>query len=106
VTYQAQDDLAQDGPFQARVRACAIEQAAQTYAGVADQAQAAYADAVLRLEGPELFTMYSLAAASPGLADQPDQITDAEILSTVQAFWPTAAAAHYMPDGGPKTGTY
>ena len=101
--YLSQDQLANDPDFQARVRACSVQQAEQNYLASADPADAAYAAAIVRMSGPEQVTMFNLCAASPGLADAVDdgaggidsgRVSDPEVLAAVQAFWHEAAGAY------------
>jgi hypothetical protein len=104
VSYQTQTALADDPAFQARVKACCVQQA-NTFKDSSTPAEAELADAVIRNQGAELISFYNTSAASPGFADTVDQgdgtidsslILDAEILATVQGVWPLVAGA-YQP---------
>jgi hypothetical protein len=108
MSYQAQDRLANDSEFQARIRACAIGQAEQTYVGATDPADQALAYAVLRYEGMQLLALFQVSASAPGLVDKYEEagdtstIADSEILSTVQSYWHDIAISFYNDDGTNK----
>ena len=103
MTYAAQADLATDPDFMCRVSACGVQQA--TLIGQeTGPAGAAYAEAIVRMEGAAQTTLHHMVAAAPGFADNVDQsgILDEQLVAAVQATWPDAAAAYYHDDGTPK----
>jgi hypothetical protein len=109
MSYQSQNQLANDVPFQHRITAVAVQQAKLTYeAGT--PAEAALAHSVLRVEALAMPTFYSLAAASPGFDTDVDngdgtidssKITDAQLLATIQAGWDEVAALFFDSTGAP-----
>jgi hypothetical protein len=109
MTYLAQDQLANSAEWQARVRACAIGQAEQTYVTSSDPADQSFAYSILRYEGVPLLALYQVTASAPGLADEfagtsdTSSITDDEVLTTVQAYWHDIATSFYNPDGSTRT---
>jgi hypothetical protein len=71
---------------------------------------AALADEVLRASGTTNLAFIRMTAAAPGIAEKVDLgdgaidqslVTDADILATVQAVWPTVAALFYDAEGIP-----
>jgi hypothetical protein len=110
MTYQAQSALTYDDAFNNRQRAALTGQAG-IYKDDARADMKALADAVLRSDPPGLFvTFQSMLAAAPGFADDADngdgtvdssKISDPQILSAVQAGWPTVAALYFTEDGSP-----
>jgi hypothetical protein len=102
MSYSAVDQLTQDSLFGGRVRACAVEQAL-VFQNDARPEFVALADAVLKNEPEAVSTITRLVASAPGLADKAStgdgldqtQITDGDILSSVQAQWPTVAELLY-----------
>ena len=74
MSYQSLSALAQDGQFRNRVAACAAEQEVQAGADLQGLHPTAWSDAHLWQ-----------IAASPGFADDPDGISDGQILAAVQA---------------------
>jgi hypothetical protein len=110
VSYSAIDNLAQDGAFNGRVRACTLEQA-HVYKDDARPDFVALASDIMR-SGPETtVTFVRLVAAAPGLADKAttpegiDQtrISDADVLSAVQGNWQTVAGLYFDAEGNPVT---
>jgi hypothetical protein len=106
LSYAAIDALTNDVLFAGRVRACCVEQA-ETFKDAARPDFVALADDCLRGAGEPFLTFTRMIAAAPGIADKAgdpvdqSQVTDADILSTVQADWPTVAALYYAEDGTP-----
>jgi hypothetical protein len=106
-----QYQLTYDSDFVYRGRSCTAEQA-MTFKDDTRGDIAALGNAVLtNVAGPQL-TFQTLLGGAPGFADAatlPDGgvdsslITDGQILSAVQAFWPTVAALYFNPDGTGKT---
>ena len=74
MSYQSLAALASDGDFRNRVAACAAEQQTQAGADLGGLHPTAWADQYLWQ-----------IAASPGFADDPDGISDGQILAAVQA---------------------
>jgi hypothetical protein len=113
MSYQAQADLAADAGFTRRVDACAVEQA-DVFKDDARPAFVALAEGVMRGDPDMIFTFVRLVAAAPGLADTAttgqggtiDQstVTDADILSAVQANWEVVAGLFFNEDGTPIEG--
>jgi hypothetical protein len=103
MSYLSQARLAVDGPFVARSRAALTNQSLIFKDdGRADIA--ALAESLLKVGNPqEINTFLDVLAASPGFAEMVDtgdgidstQITDGDILSAVQAEYPTVAALFY-----------
>ena len=109
MSYAAEFALATDPPYQNRVRACTTQQAG-VFKDDARGDIAALARGLLRNEGGPLLTFFNLTASAPGFADTADDgeggidssaIPDADILSAVQAQWPTVAALYYDAEGNP-----
>lgn len=111
--------LTDDGNFQARVRACTVQEG-QRFRDDARPPLAALANDALRGGGGTTLTFVRLIAAFPGLIeDAPplpppegappgpprfDQarISDAVILAQVQTQWPTVADLHFDENGDPR----
>src|SRR5262245_40821285 len=109
MSYQSQTQLASDQRFQQRINAV-TQQQAQTFVNDARPDIVALAKSVLRVEAKTLPTFYNSGAASPGFADAVDQgdgtidsslLTDAQLLATVQALWPTVADLFWDDTGAP-----
>lgn len=111
MSYSAIDQLTNDVLFAGRVRACAVEQA-EVFKNDARPDFVALADDCLHGNGEVYLAFTRFVAAAPGLADKAAtaegidqaQVTDADILSTVQASWQVVAALYYGADGTPLTG--
>jgi hypothetical protein len=108
MSYQSQTQLAEDAAFQARVRACSVQQA-NTYKDSALPNYVALANAILRQEDKQV-AFFTISAAAPGIADKADngdgtvdqsKVTDADLLSIVQGSWPVVADLYYAEDGSP-----
>lgn len=109
VSYQTQSALETDQAFVARSRAALTEQG--LFLGTGQPADVmATAGAVLRSEAAIIGTFARMLPGTPGWAAKVDTgegidsslITDADLLSGVQAAFPTVAALYYAPDGSPK----
>lgn len=110
MSYLSQWRLAADDEFVSRSRAAMTGQA-EIFKDDERGDIAALATSLLTAANPqEALTFVGLLAAAPGFADKVDQgdgtvnsslIADAEILSAVQAEWPTVAGLFYAGDGGP-----
>jgi len=100
MSFQNQANLVTDQEFQSRCSACVFTQA-QTFKDDGRQDIAALAKRHLQVPTEIPVIWAAFMAASPGFADQTDPaaITDGDILSSVQANWPTVASVHYNPDG-------
>jgi hypothetical protein len=97
MTYANQATLAADLEFYGRVTACTQEQA-NTFKDDGRPDIAALAENVLADSGLTSWFIW-LVATQPGFGDTADgtAITDGQILSAVQAVWPTVAAVHTPP---------
>jgi hypothetical protein len=101
VSYLSIDKLTQDHTFQARVRACTVQEAERLKD---DQRPAWVALALdcLRGGGASTLAFVRIIAAFPGAApdigDQAD-ISDAAILGQVQAQWATVAGLFWDDQG-------
>lgn len=98
MTYANQAALGTDPAFTARVGAAITEQALVFKDdGRADIA--ALADMAIQSPAAAQTGMLPLVAAAPGFGDAADQatITDPQILSAVQAVWPTYAGVMFPP---------
>jgi hypothetical protein len=112
MSYQSQWRLQNDDGFVSRSRAALTNQAA-VYKDDGRPDIAALAESLLVDTNPqETLTFVSLLAAAPGFADMVDQgdgtvdssqVSDGDILSAVQAGWPTVAALFYDSDGSPAS---
>jgi hypothetical protein len=112
MTYQAQWALTYDDDFNSRQRAALTNQAS-IYKDDARPDIVALAKAVIRSEPASIFTSFQqLLGAAPSFADEADngdgtidssKIADEEILSAVQAGWPTVAALYFDSTGSPIT---
>jgi hypothetical protein len=109
LTYQAQDQLANDVIFGGRNRACATQQA-EIFKDDQRPAYVAVSESVLRNEPSCLNAFTRLAAAGPGIADKVDQgdgtidqslVTDEDLLSLTQANWPVVADLYFDAEGNP-----
>ena len=111
MTYLTITRLTNDGPFIERLDACLTQESTVFKDdGRPDIANLAYA--ILRGDGGVMRTFIDMAAAAPGFAEQAEapngqvdssQITDGDILSNVQANYPTVASIYFNSDGTPKT---
>jgi len=109
MSYESQASLTQDIGFNARCRSALTNQAA-IYKDDSRQDISSLATSLLVAKVPqETETFIAMLAAAPGFADKVDngdgsidssKIDDAEILSAVQAEWPTVAALFY-PEASP-----
>lgn len=103
MSFVNQAALVADQAFQSRGAACVFQQA-EIFKddGRADIAALALRHLQIPVEIGNVWPAF--LAAAPGFADQADSsaITDAQILSAVQADWPTVAQAHYNADGTPR----
>lgn len=110
MSYVAIAALTVDQAFGGRVTAAATEQA-ETFTNDGRADIAAVAGDVLRGYGPVVNTFVRMGAAGPGMADAADPddtgrvdqslIGDADLLSLVQAQFPTVASLYYDPEGVP-----
>jgi hypothetical protein len=109
MTYLAQWNLTYDDDFVSRGRAACTQQA-NTYKDDQRPDWKALAGDVLRGNANVLVAFQGLLGAAPGFADEAtgedgsidsSLIVDAEILSAVQASWPTVADLFYDADGQP-----
>jgi hypothetical protein len=109
MSYATQAALAADAAFQQRIRAATTQQA-NTFKDDARPEFVALAESVLRVEATAMPTFFQMEAAAPGFADDADQgdgtidsslITDAQLLATTQAVWPTVAALFFDDTGAP-----
>jgi hypothetical protein len=104
MSYRSIDALANDALFSGRVRACTVEQS-EHFAHDERPAIVTLARDIIRGEPVITSTFIRLVSAAPGIAtkagEPPDQsrVTDADILSAVQAFWPVVADLYYSDDG-------
>jgi hypothetical protein len=112
MSFRQIDQLTQDSIFAGRIRACATQQA-ETFKDDQRADWVAVANDVLR-NGPNCAGAFTrLTAAGPGIADiaaTPDdgidqsRVTDADILSSVQANWGVVASLYFTSDGTPIEG--
>jgi hypothetical protein len=109
VTYQAINTLTFDQPFTDRVRACCMEQA-EVFKNDARPDFVSLANDQLT-GGITFNTFVRISAASPGIAAKADngdgtidssKVTDADLLSLVQANWQVVAGLFFNEDGSPK----
>jgi hypothetical protein len=109
MSYESQAALAQDPAFQSRVRASLVEQS-NVFLNDARPSFVSLAEALLRGDHPLITPSFlSMVAAAPGLADEVDtpdgidssKVTDAQILSAVQALYPTQANLWFDDTGKP-----
>lgn len=107
MSYLAIDNLTTDIWFQARVRACATQQAA-TFRDDARAHFVALASDVIRGNGAPILVFLRIAAGAPGHADKAtdaegkvDQslVTDADILAVVQPNWEAVALLFFDASG-------
>jgi hypothetical protein len=110
MSYQAIDSLTNDADFSARNRACATQQA-EIFRNDARPDFVAVADEVLRGSAELALAFTRISAAAPGIADKADDgnggidqalVTDADLLSLVQANWQVVASLYFNEDGTPK----
>jgi hypothetical protein len=110
MSYLAQAQLEGDVIFQGRVRSCATQQA-ETFKDDQRLNFVAVAESVLRGESECVLAFVRFSAAGPGIADKVDngdgtidqtKVTDADLLSLVQTFWPSIATLFFNEDGTPK----
>jgi hypothetical protein len=108
VSYSAIDQLTGDVLFGGRVRACTVEQA-EVFRNDARPDFVALANECLLGSGEIYLAFIRMVAAAPGLADKAAtadgvdqaQVTDADLLSTVQANWQVVAGLYFDADGTP-----
>lgn len=117
MSYASQSALANEPAFQNRCMAAFTEQA-QVYRNDGRADIAALANHMLTFPFQPAFggsnipyAFITLVAASPGFAGQVEdneggidstQVDDGELLSSVQANWPTVADLFFEDDGTPK----
>ena len=104
MAYLTQSLLSTDADFVGRTRACCTEQA-ETYRSDARPAFVELAESVLRGEPDGVFAFVRIIASAPGIADKAvtgtdhiidsSKVTDADILTTVQANWEVVADLFY-----------
>jgi len=113
LSYLAQDQLTNDAVFAGRSRACTVQQA-ETFKDDQRPGYVAVANACLAGDGEIYNAFLRMNAAGPGIADKADngdgtigqaKITDADLLSLVQSFWPTVAGLYFNADGTPRGAT-
>jgi hypothetical protein len=114
MSYSTINALVQDPLFQGRVRACSVEQA-QIFKDDARPDFVALANDLLRGDLAAVTCFIRLTAGAPGLGDAAESgpgdgidqsnISDADILSSVQVTFPTVAALYYDAEGNPIGGT-
>ena len=111
MSYSAIDQLTNDALFGGRVRSCCTEQA-EVFRNDARPDFVALSDDVLRGDGVKTNAFIRIGAAAPGIADKADsgeggidqtKVTDADLLSLVQANWQVVAGLFYTEDGTPIT---
>lgn len=108
MAYLTQSLLRDDLDFSRRVGACCVEQA-ETFRNDARPDFVALANDVLR--GTRANDFARIIASAPGIADKAateddnvvdsSKVTDADLLSTVQANWQVVAGLFYTDDGTP-----
>jgi hypothetical protein len=109
MSYRDIDALTNDVLFAGRVRACAMQEAEKFKDDARPRFVALAAD-VARGGGPTTLAFVRIVAAAPGIADKAatgdgiDQtrVTDADLLSLVQAQWEVVAGLYFDEDGKPK----
>ena len=109
MSYQDQADLVTDGKFSQRVHACATEQS-EIFKDDARPNYVALANAVMKSDGDALGAFVNLTAAAPGIAEKAatdngidqSQVTDDDLLASVQALWPVVAGLYFTDEGEPK----
>ena len=108
MSYQSSADLAVDAVFQQRMTSCLIEQAT-TYKDDPKADFVQLSDTILRSPYGVLSQFCQQAATQPAFNEAQSEvdITDAQILSVVQALYPTIAALNYIKPAEPekKAGT-
>ena len=111
MSYQAIDQLTNDVVFAGRVRATTVEQA-ESFVNDQRLSFVAVANQALRGDGETYLAFVRISAAGPGIADKADngdgtidqsKVTDADLLSLVQANWQVVAGLYFNEDGTPKT---
>jgi len=110
VSYEAQHALTYDPAWNNRWRACLTQQA-NGFRSDSRADVAALSESILRGDnGSVLLTFQTSLGAAPGLADKADngdgtvdssRISDAEILSNVQAQYPSIASLYFLDTGEP-----
>jgi hypothetical protein len=108
MSFQAIDQLTNDITFNGRIRACSVQQA-EIFRNDARLDFVAAANEVLRGDGLVVNALIRITAAGPNgaAADNGDgtinqsNVTDADILSSVQTNWQVAADLYYNEDGTP-----
>lgn len=110
MSYQIIAVLTDDQWFNARIRSCCVEQG-ETYQNDQRPDFVAVAQQALRGDGVTYLAFARLTAAGPGIADKADngdgtvnqeQVTDADLLSSVQANWQVVAGLYFDTEGIPK----
>lgn len=109
MSYKTQYQLTIDVDYQARTVACCHQQAL-TFKDDQRLSWKATADAILHGDGNVENAFVRLGAGGPGISDKvdngdgtinSDNITDADLLSLVQANWPTVSDVFFNEDGTP-----
>lgn len=110
MSYSTIDQLTSDQIFNARVRACCVEQA-ESFKDAADASYQSLAKDQM-VGGITYLTFVRIEAASPGIAEKAtvedgiDQslVPDGDLLSLTQANWPVVAGLYFNEDGTPIEG--
>jgi hypothetical protein len=110
LAYLTQALLATDTDFIRRVTACCNEQA-ETFRNDARPPFVSLANSVLRGEAEGTNAFVRFTASAPGIAEKAatsdpnivdsSQVTDGDLLSTVQANWQVVADLYFNEDGTP-----
>ena len=109
MSLQSQAQLAMDPKFQQRVQASATEQA-NIFKDDGRADFVSLSKTVLRSPMSVLPTFWNMIAAAPGFDLTVDlgndtidssKVADEEILSAIQASWPTIAGLYYDSEGNP-----
>lgn len=116
-TYHVQHILANGSDFNPRVAMCCVEQS-EIFINDARAQFISLSKALLKNDGDIQYAFVRICAAGPGMAAKADtgqmndtgqpiidqtQITDEDILSSVQANFPTVAALYFDDTGAPIT---
>jgi hypothetical protein len=110
MSYQGQSLLTYDDAFNARSRACLVEQANGLQSDARADVAALARNLLTEQMNARWATWQSMLPTSPGFVaavENPDgtidstKITDGQLLSAVQAGFPQVAALYYNPDGTP-----
>ena len=104
MSYEQISRLVLDEPLAQRVQACVWEQAS-IFIDDGRGDIAAFANQTLRSPISIKSMWMPVIANSPGFAEKVDdttQITDGDLLASVQANWPRLAKLYYNDDGTPR----